>query len=325
MSALRARLYPGVEFVENDLCPIRDPSGHQRAQDCRARFWRQVGEAHGEDEPATAARYTIFACDRCGVGFTDPMATEATTAALYDDRTSRDFQAEETRAVRTVRRALARRDIRSLVAQAGLGRPPRTVLDYACGSGTWSLALAEAMPGARVTATDFHAQPPPQLQGASTVRYVGYEEVLGGALDDSFDLILARHVLEHVHRPVELVRSLGRLLAPGGVLIGEVPAFETPLRRLFGARWEFFYAPFHPLHYVAPALGEVMTQGGLEVVRVAPSEMPLMGRNLQNVLRRRHYGRGLLAVGLLLHPVQILIGRATGTAVCLRAWARRPA
>jgi SAM-dependent methyltransferase len=132
-------------------------------------------------------------------------------------------------------------------------------------------------------------------------------------------------VLEHVHRPVETVRALGRLLAPGGVLISEVPAFETPLRRLFGARWEFYYAPFHPLHYTAPALREVMALAGLEVDRVAPSEMPLMGRNLQNVLRRRRYGRGLLVAGLLLQPVQLLIGRATGTGVCLRAWARRPA
>jgi SAM-dependent methyltransferase len=325
MSAGREGLYPGVEFAPNDLCPIRDPSGHQGAEDCRGRFWQRVGEAHGEGEPEAAEPYAVFACTRCGIGFTDPMATEATTPALYDDRTSRDFQAEETRAIRTIRRVLARRDIRGLVAQAGLGREPGAVLDYACGSGTWSLALAEAMPGARVTATDFHPEPPAQLEGSTAVRYVGYDEAMGGALDGSFDLILARHVLEHVHRPVETVRRLGRLLAPGGVLISEVPAFETPLRRLFGAHWEFFYAPFHPVHYTAGAIGEVMAQAGLEVVRVAPSEMPLMGRNLQNVLRRPDYGRGLLVAGLMLHPVQLLIGKATGTAVCLRAWARRPA
>ena len=37
------------------------------------------------------------------------------------------------------------------------------------------------------------------------------------------DLLVARHVLEHAHDPVSLLASLGKLTAPGGYFLLEVP------------------------------------------------------------------------------------------------------
>ena len=50
--------------------------------------------------------------------------------------------------------------------------------------------------------------------------------------DENFDVILASHILEHVDKPVELLTHLGRLLRPGGLLIGLVPNAESLHRRL---------------------------------------------------------------------------------------------
>jgi SAM-dependent methyltransferase len=45
--------------------------------------------------------------------------------------------------------------------------------------------------------------------------------------DDSFDLVICLHVLEHVDRLVEAVGEIHRALKPGGILFVEVPYFSS--------------------------------------------------------------------------------------------------
>lgn len=44
--------------------------------------------------------------------------------------------------------------------------------------------------------------------------------------DDTFDEVLASHVLEHLDRPFGVMRELHRILKPGGTLIIKVPHFS---------------------------------------------------------------------------------------------------
>lgn len=314
---------PSVRFVPNDLCPLRQDGGVQGDTACREVRWALAGQAEGEGEPPAAAPYDIRWCATCELAFTDPIPDESSVPALYDDRTSRDFQSEESPRTIAMRRWFAKRDLaRQLRA---LDARPRRALDFATGQGTWALALRDALgPEADVVATDFHDVAPPQLAAEpDLVRYVPYAQVLSGELHGSVDLILARHVLEHTHRPVEVIASFVRMLRPGGLLVCEVPSYETPLRRLFGRHWEFYYAPFHTVHFTAGALEEALRQGGLGEVAVTPSEMPLMGRSIRRLLRRP-YGPLLFLLGVVLHPLQLTVGRVTGTAVCLRGVGRKP-
>jgi len=43
--------------------------------------------------------------------------------------------------------------------------------------------------------------------------------------DNSFDLVLASHILEHVEKYEQVVRELHRVLKPGGILVVKVPEF----------------------------------------------------------------------------------------------------
>lgn len=44
-----------------------------------------------------------------------------------------------------------------------------------------------------------------------------------GYSDNSFDVVLLLDVLEHLHRPFEALNEIGRILAPGGVLVVQCP------------------------------------------------------------------------------------------------------
>ena len=60
--------------------------------------------------------------------------------------------------------------------------------------------------------------------------------------DESFDLIIAGHVLEHVTDPWSVLRRLIRLLKPNGQLIGSLPNIRhttVVLPLLFAGKWEY--------------------------------------------------------------------------------------
>jgi SAM-dependent methyltransferase len=122
----------------------------------------------------------------------------------------------------------------------------RRVLDVGCAHGhllarlersceTWGVDISEyavarsraVAPGSRIVQGDLEGGLPPEF-GAVT-----------------FDLIIARYVLEHLKDPGLLLEAAAEALAPGGALLYSVPNTESPGRRLKGSRWFAFQDPTH--------------------------------------------------------------------------------
>jgi SAM-dependent methyltransferase len=61
----------------------------------------------------------------------------------------------------------------------------------------------------------------------------------------AFDLVLARHVLEHLPAPAAALAELRRVLRPHGVLVAAMPNPTSVARPLKGARWVGFRDPTH--------------------------------------------------------------------------------
>jgi SAM-dependent methyltransferase len=55
-----------------------------------------------------------------------------------------------------------------------------------------------------------------------TASYPEYDWCTG-PLDDTFDIVIAEHVLEHVARPAAALRNTHAMLAPGGLLVVTTP------------------------------------------------------------------------------------------------------
>lgn len=105
------------------------------------------------------------------------------------------------------------------IVAAVVERAPYRVLDVGCGEG-W-LARTLGAHGARVTGIDVV----PELidrareQGGADFRVLSYEELAGGALDETFDVAVANFSLIGEQSVDALVHAIPRLLVPGGVLI----------------------------------------------------------------------------------------------------------
>ncbi|MGE0547059.1 MAG: methyltransferase [Kofleriaceae bacterium] len=124
----------------------------------------------------------------------------------------------------------------SLAAQ--LTRAPRNILDIGCGSGVWSLAIAERFPDARVTGLDL----PAVLEAFhSRARMVGVADRTSTIAGDvhavdiprAFDLVVIANVLriEAPDRARAIVRRAARALEPGGeLLVVDALSGGTPAR-----------------------------------------------------------------------------------------------
>jgi len=110
--------------------------------------------------------------------------------------------------------------------QRGLLAPGRTLLDVGCFEGAF---LSRLPAGARGVGVDIDApaiERAERRHGGPERRFVraDFETVV---LDERVDLITLFHVLEHLPRPVEVLRQLARLSHPGTRLLVEVPVLEN--------------------------------------------------------------------------------------------------
>jgi 2-polyprenyl-3-methyl-5-hydroxy-6-metoxy-1,4-benzoquinol methylase len=194
------------------------------------------------------------------------------------------------------------------------GSTPVRILDVGCAQGTLALLLAEA--GHHVVAVDLRSE---FLEYARTRYEKGaIEFVQGNALKlnlpGPFDLIFANQILEHLVHPVELVRGLAGLLAPGGRLVATTPngrylKSKLPLFRELGNLAQYEDRQFFPdgdghfFAYAANELQNIFGEAGLVQIRVVPYATPWITGHM-----KFRYLHGKVPVGLLHALDRALLG-----------------
>lgn len=132
-------------------------------------------------------------------------------------------------------------------------------LDLGAGSGGNTRLLAEA--GFRAVALERH----PVAARVARERGLCVLEGDGQCLpfaDESFDVVLACDVLEHLADDLTAVREVRRVLRPGGHLVLTVPADP--------ALWSAHdVALQHHRRYTRETLGDVLARGGLQLEELA--------------------------------------------------------
>ncbi|MEV6952479.1 class I SAM-dependent methyltransferase [Streptomyces sp. NPDC051183] len=104
-------------------------------------------------------------------------------------------------------------------------RPGMSVLDVGCGPGTITADLAELVgPQGQVTAVDAapdvltRAGAYAKERGLANVRFATADVHALEFPDDSFDVVHAHQVLQHVGDPVRALREMRRVCRPGGIV-----------------------------------------------------------------------------------------------------------
>ncbi|GAA2335907.1 methyltransferase domain-containing protein [Saccharopolyspora halophila] len=102
--------------------------------------------------------------------------------------------------------------------------PGTTLLDIGCGPGTITLDFAELVAPGRVLGVDNSSAPLEISRAASAERGLDNAEFAEADVyrlpcaDDSFDVVHAHQVLQHLTDPVRALREMRRVCLPGGVV-----------------------------------------------------------------------------------------------------------
>jgi len=195
-------------------------------------------------------------CTSCGSANLSPLPNESDLADFYPPLYS--FTPDAGR-VSVWRRAIARleyqvfyrpmyeggarRVLRHTLGGETLGK---AVLDIGCGRGYRLLGLQQR--GCVVTGTDFQPTVVNYVQDRLGIpaRCCGIGELEDQFEPQSFDLVTAFYVLEHVLDVEQALSSCFKLLSPGGWLAAAVPLIDSLQAKAFGKRWsQVTEAPRH--------------------------------------------------------------------------------
>lgn len=240
-----------------------------------------------------------------------PSLSEAIADAnpwYVDDQFAHQFTAPADRE-RIVRRWDAFADLIARWNQHGR-RGRVTALDAGCGDGINLVGLAEVLQ--KVTAehtligADYNPVRTRRAAGVSEAPVVG-ASILGLPFaDESFDIVLSNHVLEHVAQDVQGFAELHRVLRPGGLLIIGVPNEGCLLARLRNhvLQRDILATTDHVNFYTARSLTRRATAAGLTPVALHREGFFFPHQRVQAAVRRYRWTRPMERAAARLAPWQ---------------------
>ncbi len=232
------------------------------------------GNAESTATPYMREPFAVRRCKECRLWFLSSRLPESEMMTYYSEQAY--FQSEEQgigysgyeeqadalkETFASLLRTLDRADATGgdlLEVGAGLGYLLSEAADY-----FETVSGVEMSAGARAKAA--------RLSGAALYESLDALEL------QTFDCIIATHVIEHIYDPVGFTTRLKQHLTPGGTLVLAAPHMGSFFRKAMGNYWPSFKYPEHVTFYDGKTLRSLFERAGFEQVKqlAYPHAFPL--------------------------------------------------
>jgi len=235
--------------VTTQFLPTEQIPGCPICQHPEARFVGHFPEPHIEEG------LSVHQCLNCSIVYLNPRLTLEGIHMLEDSSEVYLYDAEQ--------QAKAVHDREGIIAwlESMTQLKPGSILDVGCNRGY--LLAAAARRGWQPFGVELS-----QVSAAEARQRFGlpiYSDLESLPQGQLFDLITCWHVVEHLHHPVQMLRQLGELLTPDGVVAIQVPAYRFADEYIRQGNGLHIFCASHPFHYTAETLTMVLEQAGLQV------------------------------------------------------------
>ena len=179
-------------------------------------------------------------------------------------------------------------------------------LDVGCGNGKFVQKLS---------ALGWHASGVEFSESAAQAGILAGLEISVGTLEQaqfagaSFDLITARHLIEHLPEPKQFMAEINRLLRPGGRLLIRTPNSNALGRRWFGANWYANDPPRHLVLFTPGNLTQIANQAGLQQSVSKTFTSPKIVLNSWDY-HRKNSGKPSRKIGIMRVVSRVYVGLA---------------
>jgi len=193
-------------------------------------------------------RRSIATCNGCGLTRTSPEPE-----ATYDEHSDYfEFHLANERQFRSY--------ARPQIAFVRQYAPQGTLLDIGCGVG---FLLDEArLQGYDVQGLELNAKAV-AFCASKGLKVNNCSLASCGLSDNTFEVVVMSHVLEHIHDFNSLLREVSRILKPGGTLMLSQPYHRGWLPVLLRRHWYGWVPDDHIWHFTPETLSPVLARHGL--------------------------------------------------------------
>ncbi len=251
------------EHFELTACPL-----------CGGEKYQEKLRAPDRFNLCDGSQFRIVSCADCGCVFLNPRPKPADLGAFYREEAYQPFLSrQKTDRVWDLLYRWARfftvRGKRRRIERLKPG--PGKLLDVGCGTGEFLHEMQRH--GWQVAGIEQDEE-----AAAFARRTYGLEVETGDVgterfSERRFDVVTFWHVLEHLHRPVEVLKNVRERLAEDGLVLVAAPNIGSPDAGFYGAEWVALDAPRHLVHFTEQSMRQACERAGLRVVSRKP--MPL--------------------------------------------------
>ena len=183
-------------------------------------------------------------------------------------------------------------------------RDKNTILDFGSGSGELTNLLAFFKN--KTFATDFEFN---KYSYSKEVKFIKLVSLFNKKNKYKFDIIILRHVLEHILEFDKLINNLKSLLKKKtGILVIEVPNYDSIWIKILRESWPGYFYPYHHYVFSEKFLKKQLIKNGLKLIKVEKAEPPILGAFFYSKGVSRNLSRIL---SVIFYPIQILISKIT--------------
>ena len=141
----------------------------------------------------------------------------------------------------------------------------RSLLDIGCGDGGFISLLASK--GWRVFGTEIASE---NSHINAAPDYICRKEITDCKLADAdFSIVTMWHSLEHFVEPLKYLKEVARILKPDGILLLEVPNFNSWQSKIFKNNWFHLDVPRHVFHYDKKSLELILKKADFKILKIS--------------------------------------------------------
>ncbi len=223
--------------------------------------------------PDSSRILKILICYECGHASRVDQPDFATNLQNQEDRFAKKTQEPRSNPHWYSRRNLIASQIERMVCTRGKIK----ILDIGCGSGQWLAVLSERWDKYGVDVSSVAAEIAQRCTGANV--FCGPIEAYE-AEPESFDVITAFALIEHLKDPRKLMQWVYKRLKRGGIVVLMTGDRESKIAKRFGHKWPLYVPPEHMYFFSSRSLNRLVTETGFTVKRREWRNMPYGSRPL---------------------------------------------
>jgi len=138
-------------------------------------------------------------------------------------------------------------------------------LDVGCGAGT--LLNIAGNEGWQAEGVEISKPSVEFLQSKGIKVFHGYLSSANFP-DDSFDVITAVEILEHITNPEDVIKEINRILRPGGLFWATTPHGRGISARMLGSKWSCVAPPEHLHLFSVTGIKNMLTENGFDRIKI---------------------------------------------------------